>query len=42
MKDKIGIHKIIPELIMIVENYANQISRFNILYQEDGGNLEHY
>ena len=42
MKDKIGIHKIIPELDLIVDNYAYQISRFKIFYQEDGGNLGHY
>ena len=39
MKEKVGIHKIIRVLDMIVENYAYQISRFKIFYQEDGGIL---
>ena len=39
MKDEIGINNIIPELDLIVDNYAYQISRFKIFYQEDGGNF---
>ena len=42
MKEEIGIHKIIPELDMIVENYAHQMSRFKICYQEDSGSFELY
>ena len=42
MKEGVDIHKIIPELEMIVENYASQISRFKTFYQENGGNFELY